>query len=199
MPELMPIIYAVAIVTAVGIVCAVMLAIASKIFEVKTNPKITQVRDCLPGANCGACGYAGCDGYAKALAEGDEDRVTLCTPGAAKAVMEAAAIPTKRLTTMVVKAVLPQSLSMVETVHAFTDALALVTVYLSANMTLFTLLTVLPGLILTHVQHADFAQRNVLICSSASSPPISLLQLNAVIRIRALLLERIARLPASVV
>ena len=36
---------------------------------VKENEKIPQIRECLPGANCGACGFAGCDGYAKALAE----------------------------------------------------------------------------------------------------------------------------------
>lgn len=88
----MPIIIAAAIVTAVGLVCAVMLAIASKVFEVKTNPKTLKIRDCLPGANCGACGYAGCDGYAKALADGEEERVTLCTPGAAKAAADIADI-----------------------------------------------------------------------------------------------------------
>ena len=88
----MPIIIATAVVTVIGLLCAVMLAIASKAFEVKTNPKIQQIRDCLPGANCGACGYAGCDGYAKALGENEEDRVNLCTPGAAKAAADIAEI-----------------------------------------------------------------------------------------------------------
>ena len=92
MPELMPIIYAVAIVAAIGLLCAVMLAIASKIFEVKTNPKTAKIRESLPGANCGACGYAGCDGYANALAEGSENSVTLCTPGAAKVAADIADI-----------------------------------------------------------------------------------------------------------
>ncbi len=80
----MQIIIATAVVTAIGLLCAVMLAIASKVFEVKTNPKTESIRACLPGANCGACGYAGCDGYANALAEEIETNTTLCTPGAAK-------------------------------------------------------------------------------------------------------------------
>ena len=41
----MPIIIAAAIVTAIGFICAVMLAIASKVFEVKTNPKILKIRE----------------------------------------------------------------------------------------------------------------------------------------------------------
>ena len=35
----------------------------------------------LPGLNCGACGYAGCSGYAEALAEKKEDDITKCKPG----------------------------------------------------------------------------------------------------------------------
>ena len=37
----------------------------------------------LPGANCGACGFSGCDGYAAALAHG-EAKVGLCSPGGAE-------------------------------------------------------------------------------------------------------------------
>ena len=37
------------------------LAIASKAFEVKVDPKVPKIREQLPGANCGGCGYAGCD------------------------------------------------------------------------------------------------------------------------------------------
>ena len=74
------------------VLCAVMLAVASKVFEVKTNPKTEQIRACLPGANCGACGYAGCDGYANALAEEIETNTALCTPGAAKVAADVADI-----------------------------------------------------------------------------------------------------------
>ena len=65
----------------IGAICAVVLAVASKIMAVKENEKIPQIRECLPGANCGACGFAGCDGYAKALAENEGIATNLCVPG----------------------------------------------------------------------------------------------------------------------
>lgn len=67
----------------IGLICAVVLVVASKIMAVKENEKIPAIRECLPGANCGACGYAGCDGYAKALAEGETEKTNLCIPGGA--------------------------------------------------------------------------------------------------------------------
>ena len=88
----MPIIIATAVVTVIGLLCAILLALASKAFEVKTNPKTEKIRACLPGANCGACGYAGCDGYAGALADELETNTTLCTPGAAKVASDIADI-----------------------------------------------------------------------------------------------------------
>ncbi len=73
---------AVLAVGAIGIVCAVILILADKYFHVQTNEKEKEIRDVLPGANCGACGYTGCDGYAKALADGETDKTNLCVPGA---------------------------------------------------------------------------------------------------------------------
>ncbi len=72
---------AVIAVTAIGILCAVMLVIADTFFGVRENEKIIEIRDVLPGANCGACGYTGCDGYAKALAEDESVPSNLCIPG----------------------------------------------------------------------------------------------------------------------
>ncbi|WP_256584786.1 (Fe-S)-binding protein [Peptoniphilus harei] len=37
-------------------------------FYVEVDPKVAEVRDALPGANCGACGFPGCDGLAEAIA-----------------------------------------------------------------------------------------------------------------------------------
>ena len=59
-----------------------MLVVASKIMAVKEDERFPKVRECLPGANCGACGYAGCDGYAKALCEDGSVPTNLCIPGA---------------------------------------------------------------------------------------------------------------------
>lgn len=68
-------------VTVVGIICAVVLSVASKLMYVHVDERIDQVRDCLPGANCGACGYAGCDGYAAAVVADESVSLSLCTPG----------------------------------------------------------------------------------------------------------------------
>ena len=76
----------------VGAVAALILVIASKYMSVPENEMFPAIRACLPGANCGACGYAGCDGYAKALAEGEETKTNLCVPGADGAAAAIAAI-----------------------------------------------------------------------------------------------------------
>ncbi|MTI66704.1 MAG: Fe-S cluster domain-containing protein [Firmicutes bacterium] len=47
------------------------LAVASRVFAVEVDPKVEQIRDALPGANCGACGYPGCDAFADGVAKGE--------------------------------------------------------------------------------------------------------------------------------
>ncbi|MBQ8133431.1 MAG: RnfABCDGE type electron transport complex subunit B [Clostridia bacterium] len=66
----------------IGVICAAVLVIASKLMAVKEDERFPVVRECLPGANCGACGFAGCDGYAKALCENPDTPSNLCVPGA---------------------------------------------------------------------------------------------------------------------
>ena len=72
---------AILVVAVVGILCAVMLVVASKVFFVPVDERLPLVRECLPGAGCGACGYPGCDGYAEALVSGKTTDCTLCIPG----------------------------------------------------------------------------------------------------------------------
>ena len=72
----------------IGIICAVMLVVASKLMAVKEDERFPAVRACLPGANCGACGFAGCDGYAKALCENENTLANLCVPGGASCAKE---------------------------------------------------------------------------------------------------------------
>jgi len=62
------------------------LAIASKRFAVEQDPRVKQIMDALPGANCGACGFPGCSGYAQALCD-DHAECNLCSPGG-KALVE---------------------------------------------------------------------------------------------------------------
>ena len=76
-----PILIAAIVVAGIGAVCAVMLVVASKFFVVPEDETYSKIRECLPGANCGACGYAGCDGYAKALCEDKSVKANLCVPG----------------------------------------------------------------------------------------------------------------------
>ncbi len=64
------VIYAVLILGVLGCVFGLVLAIASKVFEVKQDPRLAEVLDCLPGANCGGCGYPGCSGCATAIVSG---------------------------------------------------------------------------------------------------------------------------------
>ena len=77
------IIIAVGVLAAVGALCALLLVISAKYMAVPVDEKFPVIRGCLPGANCGACGYAGCDGYASALASGDEEKTNKCVAGGA--------------------------------------------------------------------------------------------------------------------
>jgi electron transport complex protein RnfB len=53
-----------------AILFGIVLAYASKKFAVEVNPKTAEVREALPSANCGGCGYAGCDAFAEAVVSG---------------------------------------------------------------------------------------------------------------------------------
>ncbi len=66
----MEIIYPVLTLGVLGLLFGVGLSLASKKFCVSSDPKIEKIQDNLPGANCGACGMAGCSGLAEALTEG---------------------------------------------------------------------------------------------------------------------------------
>src|SRR3989338_5634975 len=63
-----------------GLLFGLGLAYASKIFRVDVDPKIDMVTRALPGANCGACGMAGCANLAEAIVGGKAE-VTACAPG----------------------------------------------------------------------------------------------------------------------
>ena len=66
-----------------GVLMGLFLAFASKKFEVEVDPKVEAILAILPGANCGACGFPGCAGYASGVAlEGA--KMTLCAPGGPK-------------------------------------------------------------------------------------------------------------------
>ena len=55
-----PIVFAIVVVVVLGLAGGVILVLASKFMAVYEDPRIAQVTECLAGANCGGCGYAGC-------------------------------------------------------------------------------------------------------------------------------------------
>ncbi|MBO4212630.1 MAG: RnfABCDGE type electron transport complex subunit B [Clostridia bacterium] len=67
---LIPILIAVGVVVAIGVVVGILLGVLAEKFKVKTDERGPLVRECLAGANCGACGFAGCDAYAAAIVAG---------------------------------------------------------------------------------------------------------------------------------
>ena len=64
------ILIAVIVLGAIGLIAALVLYVCSKRFAVYEDPRIGQVNELLPGANCGGCGFAGCGGMADALVKG---------------------------------------------------------------------------------------------------------------------------------
>ena len=74
------ILIAIGILGGLGLIFGLVLAAASKVFYVYTDPRLDALNESLPGANCGGCGYAGCNGYAEAVLKG-EAAIGLCSSG----------------------------------------------------------------------------------------------------------------------
>lgn len=79
------------ILAAIGGLLGLMLAIASKVFYVKTDERVGQIKEQLPGANCGGCGYAGCSALAEAIVKG-EAPLTACKACSADAIAKIASV-----------------------------------------------------------------------------------------------------------
>lgn len=60
----------VAILGGVGVTFGALIAVANARFRVEEDPRLDEITDLLPGANCGACGYAGCRAFAEAALGG---------------------------------------------------------------------------------------------------------------------------------
>lgn len=67
--------------SALGVVAAVILYFVAQKFKVFEDPRIDAVEAVLPGANCGGCGYPGCRGFADAFVKADDISVLFCPPG----------------------------------------------------------------------------------------------------------------------
>ena len=73
---------AILIVAVIGVIGAVILVAASILMRVPVDERVEKVTACLAGANCGACGFAGCADYARSIVS-DGTPVNRCTPGGA--------------------------------------------------------------------------------------------------------------------
>ena len=82
---------AIGILGGLGLLFGLVLAAASKVFYVEVDPRLEKLNECLPGANCGGCGYAGCGGYAEAVLNG-EAPIGNCASGGSECAAAMAAI-----------------------------------------------------------------------------------------------------------
>ena len=90
-----------AVFTLLGLVFGFALAMAAARFQVPVNPVVERVRDRLPAANCGACGFGGCQAYAEAVVERGEVSPNLCIPGRAAVAGAVAELTGKQLGSIV--------------------------------------------------------------------------------------------------
>jgi len=101
------ILYAALALGGLGVLFGAVLSFADKKFAVAADERVSRVREALPGANCGACGYTGCDEFAQAIVDG-EARASGCVPGGAACVSVIAGImgvEAEKVTPMVAKVI----------------------------------------------------------------------------------------------
>ena len=83
--------------TTMGAAFGVLLALAAKKFAVARDERVERIQAILPGANCGGCGYVGCEGFARALVAGKVD-AGLCSPMGGEAALRMAEILGREVT-----------------------------------------------------------------------------------------------------
>jgi electron transport complex protein RnfB len=77
---------------AIGSIAAIILYFAAQKFKVFEDPRIDQVEEILPAANCGGCGYPGCRGFADAMVKADDLSPFFCPVGGNETMAQAAEI-----------------------------------------------------------------------------------------------------------
>ena len=75
------VLYTVLMLSALGVISAVVLYFVAQKFKVYEDPRIDEVEAILPGANCGGCGYPGCRGFAEAFVKADDISTLFCPVG----------------------------------------------------------------------------------------------------------------------
>ncbi len=72
---------AIGLVGGVALILGLVIVLIFKLFHTPKDEREAEILEVLPGVNCGGCGYSGCPGYAKALAEGSDTDISKCAPG----------------------------------------------------------------------------------------------------------------------
>lgn len=90
----------IALLMCIGLFFGIGLALAAHKFAVEANPKIEAVLHVLAGAQCGGCGYPGCEGYAIAVVNDPEVAPNLCFPGKETVAAKVAEITGKKMAEM---------------------------------------------------------------------------------------------------
>jgi Na+-translocating ferredoxin:NAD+ oxidoreductase RNF subunit RnfB len=75
------VLYTIISLSVLGAIAAIILYVVAQKFKVYEDPRIDQVEDALPGANCGGCGYPGCRGFAEAIVKSDDLKQFNCPVG----------------------------------------------------------------------------------------------------------------------
>lgn len=97
---IMDIIFPTLLVSGIALVLGLIMGLVSKVFAIPSNKLTEELNSVLPQANCGACGFSGCEGYAAYLSGGGFD-TTLCSVGGSKVADEISVIlglPSKPVT-----------------------------------------------------------------------------------------------------
>lgn len=86
--NIVDVIYPVVAIGGMGLIFGLGLGIASKKFAVPVDERVEKIKDNLPGANCGGCGFAGCEAFAKAVVNGESkaNACPVCNSGQVEAI-----------------------------------------------------------------------------------------------------------------
>jgi electron transport complex protein RnfB len=86
------IIYTIVTLSATGAIAAVILYFVARKFKVYEDPRIDEVEDALPAANCGGCGYPGCRNFAEACVKSENLSGLFCPVGGNETMSKVASI-----------------------------------------------------------------------------------------------------------
>ncbi len=78
--------------SALGAILAIILFLVAQRFKVEEDPRIEAVAAVLPGANCGGCGHAGCQAFAKAAVQAEDLSTCFCPVGGNEVMKKVAAV-----------------------------------------------------------------------------------------------------------